>query len=114
MDKLCHWEIPSTDVKKSAEFYSKLFGWKTQAFSEDYVMFDVEGGVGGGIAKVAAMPEPCIDVYVAVADIPAALKKAESLGARTEKPKTEIGGGYGFYAYLRDPCGCRVGVWAKA
>jgi predicted enzyme related to lactoylglutathione lyase len=113
MDKLIHWEIPSTDVKKSGEFLTKLFGWKTQQFSPDYLMFEVEDGVGGGIAKVEKMPEPCIDVYIKVADIPAALAKAESLGARIERPKTEIGGGMGFYAYLRDPCGCRVGLWSQ-
>ena len=26
MDKLAHWEIPSTDMAKSKEFYSGLFG----------------------------------------------------------------------------------------
>jgi predicted enzyme related to lactoylglutathione lyase len=52
-------------------------------------------------------------VYVSVDDIPTALAKAETLGATVERTKTEIGGGMGFYAYLRDPCGCRIGIWAK-
>jgi predicted enzyme related to lactoylglutathione lyase len=114
MDKLIHWEIPSTDIEKSSKFYAVLFGWKMQSWSDTYAIFEVEDGVGGGIAKVDKMPEPCIDVYVSVEDIPAALKKAETLGARVETPKTEIGGGMGFYAYFRDPCGCRIAVWSKA
>ncbi len=113
MDKLCHWEIPTTDLKKSTKFYSSLFGWKMQSWSENYALFDVEEGIGGGISKVDKMPEPCIDVYVKVEDILATLKNAEELGAKVEKPKTEIGGGMGFYAFLRDPCGCRIGVWSK-
>ena len=114
MQKLVHWEIPSTDIEKSKKFYEKMFGWKFQQWSQDYAMFEVEGGVGGGVSKTDKMPEPCIDVYISVEDIPAALKKAETLGARVERPKTEIGGGMGFYAYLRDPCGCRIGIWSKA
>lgn len=114
MNRLVHWEIPSTDLAKSTKFYAALFGWKMQSRSGDYAMFEVDDGIGGGISKVDKMSEPCIDVYVSVEDIPAALAKAETLGASVEKPKTEIGGGMGFYAYIRDPCGCRIGVWSKA
>ena len=114
MNKLAHWEIPSTDLSKSTKFYAALFGWKMQSWSGDYALFEVEDGIGGGIAKVEKMPEPGIDVYVGVDDIPAALKKAETFGAKVERPKTEIGGGMGFFAFFRDPCGCRIGIWSKA
>jgi len=113
MNRMVHWEIPSTDVRKSADFYAKLFGWKMVPSFGGYMTFEVEGGVGGGINPVDKMPEPGIDVYIGVDDIPATLKLAEQLGGRTAKPKTEIGGGMGFYAFLTDPCGCRTGVWAK-
>ncbi len=113
MSKLVHWEIPSTDVKKSSEFYAALFGWKMTGLSDTYVMFEVEDGVGGGIIKVDKMPGPCIDVYVGVDDIPKALKRAEKLGAKPVVQKTEIGGGMGFWAAFLDPCGCRVGIWSN-
>ena len=48
MSKLVHWEIPTTDVKKSAESYTKLFGWKLQQWSQEYALFEVEDGVGVG------------------------------------------------------------------
>jgi uncharacterized protein len=114
MNKLVHWEIPSTDLSKSTKFYSALFGWKIQSWSETYAIFSVEGGVGGGIANVEKMPEPGIDVYVGVDDIPAVLAKAEALGGKVEQPKTEIGGGMGFLAFFRDPCGCRIGLASEA
>ncbi len=113
MHNLVHWEIPATDIARSREFYSRLFGWKMTESGPDYVMFDVEDGIGGGIFRVPAMPEPCIDVYIRVADIPETLRRVEELGGKVEKPKTEIGGGYGYYAFFRDPCGCRIGIWSR-
>ncbi|NPV14659.1 VOC family protein [candidate division WOR-3 bacterium] len=113
MNSLCYWEIPSTDIKRSAEFYARLFGWKMSESGENYIMFDVEDGIGGGIYKVSEMPEPAIDVYIKVADIPATLKRVEELGGKIERPKTEIGNEFGYYAFFRDPCGCRIGIWAK-
>jgi hypothetical protein len=113
VNQLVHWEIPSTDVKKSGDFYSRLFGWKLQGWSDTYLLFEVEGGLGGGINKVDRMPDPCVDVYVESDDIPATLRRVEELGGRTEQGKTEIGGGMGYMAFFRDPCGCRIGVWSK-
>ncbi len=114
MNKLVHWEIPSTDLGKSKEFYAELFGWKMQDIpGGEYMVFDVDGGVGGGIDKVAKMPESGIQVYVEVGDIPAFLKKAEGLGGKRAQEKTEIGGNMGFCAAFLDPCGCRIGVWSK-
>ncbi len=113
MHNLCHWEIPATDLKRSADFYAQLFGWKMTRSGPDYVMFEIEGGTGGGIFKVDQMPEPGIDVYIKVKDIPGTLKMVEQLGGRIEKFKTEIGGGFGYYGFFRDPCGCRIGIWSR-
>ena len=110
MDKLAHWEIPSTDLAKTKDFYTRLFGWKVQGWAEDYMLFEVEGGVGGAFMKVAKMPEPCIRAYVGVADVAAAPTQAEGLGAKTAQPKTAIGGGMGFYGSFTDPCGCLIGL----
>lgn len=32
-------EIPTTDIKKSEEFFSKIFSWKFEKFGEDYISF---------------------------------------------------------------------------
>jgi uncharacterized protein len=113
MSHMVHWEIPSTDVPRSSEFYAALFGWQMQGWSDDYMLFSVEGGMGGGISKVATMPAPAIDVYIGVDDIPATLAKAESLGGRIVQARQEIGGGMGFMAFFEDPCGCRIGLWSQ-
>ena len=114
MNKLVHWEIPSTDLDASTRFYSEMFGWTIQPAGEGYLLFIVEDGVGGGINKVNVMPAPCIEVYIGVEDIPAALAKATSLGGRIAHEKVEIGGGMGFWAAVEDPCGCRICVWSES
>ncbi len=114
MDKLVHWEIPSTDLEKSKKFFAGLFGWKMQDIpGGEYTLFEVEDGIGGGFNKVDKIPKPGIRVYIEVQDIPATLKKAEELGGKPAQDKTEIGGGMGFCAAFLDPCGCRIGLWSK-
>jgi hypothetical protein len=114
VSKLVHWEIPSTDVPRSAAFYAELFGWQMQGWSDDYMLFSVEDGVGGGISKVEAMAGPAVTIYLGVDDIPATLARVEALGGRVVRPKTEIGGGMGFMAFFTDPCGCELGLWSQA
>jgi hypothetical protein len=113
MNKLIHWEIPSTDVAKSAKFYADLFGWKLHSWADNYTVFEVEDGVGGGISKTDSIPNSCIDVYVGVDDIAATLKRVEELGGQPTGSKVEIGSGMGCYAFFLDPCGCRIGLWSK-
>lgn len=113
MNKLVHWEIPTTDLEASSRFYSELFGWSMQPAGEGYILFAVEDGVGGGLNKVDEMPAPCIEVYIGVPDIAAALAKATALGGRTVHEKVEIGGGMGFWAAVEDPGGCRIAVWSE-
>jgi len=114
MERLVHWEIPTTDMAKTSKFYIEMFGWKTQGWADDYLLFAVEGGIGGAFMKVDKMLEPCIRVYIGVADVAAALKKAEELGAKIGQPKTDIGGGMGFAGSFLDPCGCLIGLWSQS
>jgi uncharacterized protein len=114
MHRVIHIDIQSTDIERSKAFYSELFGWKMQQWSPDYALFEYpDGSGGGGLSLVAAMPEPCIEIYVEVEDIPAVLAKVVSLGGVVEQEKSEIGGGMGFLGRFRDPCGCLIGIWAR-
>jgi predicted enzyme related to lactoylglutathione lyase len=114
MNTLCYWEIPARNVAKSSAFYAKLFGWKMTPSGKDYVMFQSRGGLGGGIYRMKEKPGKGVLVYIKVKDIPAMLRKAVKLGAKVVKPKTEIGGGWGFWAAFQDPGGCAsVMLWSK-
>lgn len=113
MDKLCYWEIPTTDIEATGLFLAELFGWTMQPSGPGYVMFGVEDGMGGGLQQVTETPERGIRAYVGVDDIPATLAKAEALGGEITQPKTAIGEDWGFWAEMRLPGGTRLGLWSK-
>ena len=113
MHQLAHWEIPSTDLAKSMEFYASLFKWKSEKIDDSYAMFSVEGGLGGGFSMVDHVRPPCIEVYIEVADILQTLQGVELLGGKGVHEKTEIGNNMGFWAAFEDPCGVRIGIWSK-
>ena len=113
MSRLAHWEIPSTNLARSVEFYTSLFRWGTQQVSDDYAMFITKEGPGGGCTKVDRINPSCIEVYFAVEDIAKALSSVELLGGKPVVQKTEIGNDMGFWAAFEDPCGVKVGIWSK-
>jgi predicted enzyme related to lactoylglutathione lyase len=114
MNKLVYWEIPSHDVQASAAFYAALFGWNMTPSTNEYVMFETGDGLAGGIEKARGPFGEGLRVYVRVDDIPAALSRAETLGATVVKTKTAIGNDWGHWAAIRDPGGCAsVMLWSK-
>jgi hypothetical protein len=117
MHSFCHIEIPATNAKKASEFYSSLFGWPMNKMEgmEYYLFGEQDGKVYGGISGVEKFTsDPTVCNYVEVESIPVILKKAETLGAKMVRPKTEIPGGMGFFAIFQDPQGYHLGVWAKS
>jgi predicted enzyme related to lactoylglutathione lyase len=114
MEKLDYWEIPTTDCERTARFLAELFGWKVTPSTDRYFMASVEGGIDCGIQQADAPPEDGIRVYMGVEDIPATLARVTELGGTVVTPKTEIGGGYGYWADFREPGGCKLGLWSRA
>jgi predicted enzyme related to lactoylglutathione lyase len=111
---IVHVEIPAFDPGKAGTFYADLFNWKIQVDqSFDYHMFQPDPGPGGGFVKVGEQPpyKPGeVLIYVSTDDIDATLAKAESLGAKTLVPKTEIPH-TGWFAFFSDPTGNRIGLF---
>src|SRR3954468_21882578 len=117
-----HFEIIGKDYKALSAFYGGLFDWKFD--TDNPVGYGVvprednlnsEGiGIGGGIMGMAGHPEMQgygghVTFYVEVADIEAALKRAEALGgARMMGPQSVPGGPT--IAQFTDPEGRLVGL----
>jgi len=103
-----HFEVHAKDGKKSQEFYSKLFGWTVDSNNPmNYGLVEAtDGGIGGGITQ---SDEPMVTFYVNVPDVGAALKTAESLGAKTVMPPTAVPGGPEI-AQFADPDGNVIGL----
>jgi predicted enzyme related to lactoylglutathione lyase len=88
-----HWEVQAKDPGRQQQFFADLFGWKIDANNEmGYGMVPsggrdaINGGIGG-----APSGESRVTVYVQVPDISQALARAETLGATTVMPRTDIG-----------------------
>ncbi|MCH8206965.1 MAG: VOC family protein [Chloroflexi bacterium] len=106
-----HFEVHGKDRKKSAKFFSDLFGWHVESLDEmNYGMVDTHGGdhgINGGIAE--AQGDPHVVFYVEVDDLQAFLDKAESLGGKTVMPVTEVPGVVTL-AQFSDPDGVTIGL----
>jgi predicted enzyme related to lactoylglutathione lyase len=90
---IVHWEIQAQDAKKIQQFYADLFGWKIDAANPmNYGMVSSKGkgGIDGGIGGTMSGHSRLL-VYATVADINGVLEKAESLGAKTILPRTDVG-----------------------
>ncbi len=110
---ICHLEIPTTDVKKSGEFYKNLFDWKIDyGWSKDYAMFNTGEGIlaGGGLDRKDKITPGNIIIYIQVDDINSMLEKAMKLGAKKVKEKTEIPN-TGWYGLFTDLDGNTIGLF---
>ena len=115
MHGICHVEIGSTDVVKSRAFLEEIFGWTFTEMGPEYLLFSAGEGPGGGLERVET-PRGAGDVqiYIEVASIDETLGKAGEHGGETAHPKTEIGGGHGFFAKVEEPGGAVLGLWQAA
>jgi predicted enzyme related to lactoylglutathione lyase len=110
------FEIPTTNMTRAVSFYESLLDTKLRELpgDEPTYMFSVEkGGVGGCLVQ-RDQQKPTHDgtlMYLNVdGKLDATLKRAEILGASVTKPRTEIDGGLGFYAWVKDSEGNQIGL----
>jgi predicted enzyme related to lactoylglutathione lyase len=122
LDKIVHFEIPADNISRAKDFYSLTFGWQLDDMPEgiDYTIIrtvDVDeqqmpkepGAINGGMMKRSSdTPSPVITINVDAIDD--ALKKVESGGGSTVRPRTEIPG-MGAFAYFKDTEGNVMGLW---
>ena len=116
VDPVVHFEIPADNPARAKKFYEKTFGWKIDFIKEfDYYGIKAKKdqlGIDGGMMK-RKMPGQPFMVYIYVASIDAALKKAQANGATVAMPKTPIGD-MGAIAAFTDPEGNLIGLHEMA
>lgn len=106
-----HFEIGGRDAAKSAEFFSSLFGWRTETHGPaTMINTGSDEGIRGHISALGHEPHNYVTVYVEVDDLAAHLEKAEQLGGKTIIPPTEVSG-MGHFAWFSDPDGNIIGLW---
>jgi predicted enzyme related to lactoylglutathione lyase len=107
------FEVAGPDQKGLIDFYTQLFGWKTNDIPGDMpysLVTPGEGGTPGGIGPTPDGSQGHVTFYVGVDDIAGALEKAESLGgSKIMGPVPVPGGEIGLFT---DPEGHVIGVWS--
>jgi predicted enzyme related to lactoylglutathione lyase len=109
-----HFEVGGPDPEPLIAFYGELFGWRLQPTPGGYTFIDTQagGGINGGVGT-SRTGEPWSTFYVEADDLQAVLHRAESLGAKTVVPVTEIPG-IVTWAMFDDPDGLVVGLVQSA
>ena len=124
MNPVVHFEMPAQDRKRMADFYTKVFGWRTQQLSEDmgnYVLATTTdsdemgrprepGAINGGFfQKTDDKPSQYPSVVIAVEDIREHMKKVETAGGEVLGEPWDIPG-IGLYVAFFDTEGNRVSM----
>jgi predicted enzyme related to lactoylglutathione lyase len=100
--KICYIEIPAADVARSADFYSRVFGWTIRQRGDGATAFDdTTGQVSGAWVTERPPQSPGLVVYIMVEDAEAVVEKLKANGAEIVQA---IGGDPGeTTARFRDP-----------
>jgi len=106
---ITHIEIPAPDMMKAKKFYSEVFGWNVEIMPDgNYAIFSVGDTKTGGGFDASTKPaegKTGPGLVINVEDIPAKLEEIKKAGGKVIQGKTEIEGGYGFYACFQDTNG---------
>lgn len=128
MSPVVHFEMPYEDRERMADFYTKVFGWKTQMMGSEmgeYVAVQTgevdeksqmpkqPGMINGGFFKKGEQVRPP-SVVISVQDIRQAMQELQNAGGKILEGKvpgepTEIPG-IGWYVAFEDTEGNRVGM----
>jgi len=123
MNPVVHFEMPAEDRKRMADFYTNVFGWKTQILGPEmggYVLAMTTesdekgpkrpGAINGGFfQKSDDKPAQYPSVVIFVEDIKKHMKKVEKAGGKVLGEPWDIPG-VGLYVSFVDTEGNRVSI----
>jgi uncharacterized protein len=86
--KICYLEIPATDVARSADFYSKVFGWGIRRRSDGHVAFDDSVGQVSGrwVVGRPASSDVGLLFYIMVDSVAASIDAVVANGGTIVQP----------------------------
>jgi hypothetical protein len=106
------FQILSKAPDDTARFYSEVFGWKVNsnnAMGYREVSTGAQTGIQGGIWPAPPQADNFVQLFIAVPDVGACVKKAEALGAKIVIPPTNLPDGDEM-AIMHDPQGMSFAV----
>jgi len=111
--KICYLEMPAADVARSADFYSRVFGWNVRKRGDGSTAFDdTTGEVSGAwVLGRPAWSAPGLLFYIMVDSVADTVKAVEAHGCAIVQPMgadaPEI------TARFRDPGGNIIGLYQQ-
>lgn len=111
--KICYIEMPAIDVKVSADFYLKVFGWNVRQRGDGSIAFDDGVGEVSGTWVVGRPPAttPGLLIYIMVDSVAATIEAIVAHGCEIVQPigadAPEI------TARFRDPGGNVLGLYQQ-
>jgi|SRR5581483_10234244 len=86
--KICYIEIPATEIARSAEFYEKVFGWRTRRRGDGSLAFDDGVGEVSGTWLLGRPPStaPGLLIYIMVDSVAATIDKVLAQGGELVQP----------------------------
>jgi uncharacterized protein len=109
--KICYIEFPATDIARSADFYSRVFGWHVRKRGDGSTAFDDTTGQVSGTWIIGRPPAsaPGLLMYIMVDSVAATLELIVENGGEIVQPigadAPEITARY------RDPGGNVIGLY---
>jgi predicted enzyme related to lactoylglutathione lyase len=106
--RLCYLEIPSSDVRQSADFYEKVFGWNIGRRDSDHPSFDdATGNISGmWVTGRTILREPGLMMSIWVDNLEESARQVVANGGEiVEAPHPDTPGGSSWIATFRDPSG---------
>jgi predicted enzyme related to lactoylglutathione lyase len=111
--KICYVEIPALDVRRSAEFYEKVFGWQVRQRGDGSTAFDDGVGQVSGTWVLGRPPAttPGFLIHIMVDNARATIDAVIAHGGQLVQPlgadAPEI------TARIRDPAGNVIGLYQE-
>jgi predicted enzyme related to lactoylglutathione lyase len=111
--KICYLEMPALDVRRSADFYEKVFGWRIRRRSDGSIAFDdTTGEVSGAwVLGRPAWSQPGLLFYIMVDSVAATVDTVIAHGGEIVQPigadAPEV------TARFRDPGGNIIGLYQE-
>jgi len=111
--KVCYIEIPATDIRRSAGFYEKIFGWRLRQRGDGAMAFDDATGEVSGtwVLGRPAATTPGLLIYIMVDSVAATIDSLIAHGGEVVQPigadAPEI------TARFRDPAGNVIGLYQE-
>ena len=111
--KICYVEIPAIDVRHSAQFYEKVFGWRIRQRGDGSIAFDDTVGEVSGTWVLGRPPAtaPGLLIYIMVDSVASTIDVVIARGGELVQPigadAPEI------TARFRDPAGNVMGLYQE-